>query len=963
MSDYYLEKGIINLKEQFKKDLSEGQYNNFLFFTYTMDPELLEWIPKQSEIFLCINNKVASKIEEVGFSERVKINVIDTHAKIYIMWNDKKIKCWLGSFNFTSRGLSRSIDWVHVFQADLIKPFLIKDILNGKAQFITNNFLLNQIIDFIAKKIHNKENFLSDNLFSNPVCDSILLHNQDTNTLQKSIHKILKNANDKIRITYITPFINKSGLINFGKDFRDRWKDIEFNILTNKPDISFDSDTFLTSSEIEEFSKLFKQFKLFKRKTGERGILLDNETELSRDFLHLKIVHISFLNKQGKQEFHTIFTSANLTKNAWGENSNNLEVGIWLRNQDETSVVDSFINRFEGCFSEPDKDELEEIDRTMEEIKHRDKTTEYWLEDFLKDRIEFNSRGIDIEWEDYLPNISDLKAKIYFKNLVTGKLMSEEIIFKKNKKRDFHAEVTSLTNNKNLVVEYIELILNTNFKPPEKVIKSDYIYEYLSKQEGDFLSLKDDVRPDWDKIIVNGKVYDSENINAKKILQSEGIEYLSLRRCRKSSTRINIHLKIDKQPHLNDSFFAEVKTDIQKIKKFGKVICVSLVLNDNINPPYDAIDFLDPKGRKIGYCGYSKNGSNISYYFRPDVEKKRLTLIVKWPFKRYFKGEFREITLPSIKANNTTNIWDFLQNISLTYDIVGVNLKDQSLNNKFISENSKIKINIPKKLLTKFHKSQIKYLWKEDTIFYSPPKICDVSNRIELTEPYTQVKFRGAIQITQNENKINFFTSENSFFVRKNVVKEFPIQDKQKIPDALPLSVMKNSEPIAWIAVNQDDLLLSEFAENLKEKLHLEVWKNNKKLKIENLNVSRYGKKYLVPIFKKEIGSIVDLTFILMIDSDANFFSNFSWAIKQEKYEIVKWEDKGIIIRQKKWKIPIRDEINSDYSDLYIDLPFCSRYRIEEVSRKYGNIKYVSKNKIFLTPAEDVLICIGPHKI
>ena len=315
----------------------------------------------------------------------------------------------------------------------------------------------------------------------------MLLHNQGTDTLSKSISEIVSSAKGKVKINYFTPYMNKTGILNFCDllSKKTSLSDIEFRTFTNKPNLSYVSGTFLKSEDIQNIKRTLGKFVLLKRKTKNGGTILSDGTEISNDFLHLKLIHISFKNKKGMDEQHSIFTSANLTGSVWARTGDNLEIGLWVRDHVKNLVIDSFIESFSACFSEPDEAELNDIDQTMDEIEQRNNTREVWIEDFLEDRLVLNNDSIKIDWENFLPKIKDIKCKLVLRNLITGEVL-EEIVNLKKSTKSFFGKIDCLVSKKNTIIDYLEMVLDTKFKPPEIEIKSDCIKDFLVQREGKF---------------------------------------------------------------------------------------------------------------------------------------------------------------------------------------------------------------------------------------------------------------------------------------------------------------------------------------------------------------------------------------------------------------------------------------------------------------------------------------------
>lgn len=960
MNEEYSNQGIIDIGERFKEDIDKGQFNNFLFVTYRIDPELVDWFPPQSHVVICTPSEEASKIAKSDFSDKnVTTVVLDSHAKIYLMWNARKIKCWLGSFNFTSGGLFESIEWATTFEGDLSSKLRVKDILNHDlSPSLTNSIIINQILDLVNSKIRRKNPELSDNVFQNTSFDMILLHNQGTDTLSKSISRILSDADRGVRIEYFTPYMNKTGILDFCRTFPKLIPlvDVEFRVFTNKPSIHYETGTFLKSRDIQNIKNKLAKFVLLKRKTKDGGTTLSDGTEISGDFLHLKLIHVSFRDKKGVRKQHSIFTSANLTESVWGGTGENLEIGLWVRDHTRNKVIGSFIKNFSVCFSEPDEDELKEIDETMEAVERKKKTEDYWIEDFLEDHIRLSSDSITISWENSLPTMRDVKCKLRLRDIVTGEL-SEEIIQLEKSDRSFTGRMECLTRRKNTAIDYIELMLRTNFEPPEVAIRSKFLKKYLVQHDGkSFLRFEGDIRGDWSEVIINGNAYPVNN-HVEIEISDKKINSISLRELSDSMKDVKVLIKIKEQPHLNGKFFIGSRVSLESVRSFKKLIRIDLDVNEVLDSPFDTIGFLSPKSKWVEYVGFSKNGSRLTYYFKQDLNYTYIKAVIKPPYSEYFKQAIK-LELPKQKTHYKSKIWNVLSQ-PFSHRLAKLDLEDQTLADKCISEHSRIMIEPLHKLLETFSSSQIKYIYKEDSLFYRPPIFCNMTDEITGSEPYSRISYWGVVQVADGKKEINFLTSKNSFLVRKSMIRKIPINDKQKIPMSLPISKMKNDDPIAWIILNQKDIELSD--ENLRKRLQLQVWKNEKKMDEKDLGILRFNLVYCIPIFKREINTQVDFLFVLKYDENDTFLSNFSWAIRKEQYKIRRTKGKVIKIRHGNEEIPIYDRNDANLSELYFEGSFVSRHILERMSRKTGLLRYVPDyNKVHLCPTEDVLIRLKP---
>ncbi|RLI82466.1 hypothetical protein DRP04_03890 [Archaeoglobales archaeon] len=969
MSDKYFERGIINIKDELYRDISSGQFNQFLFVTYTVDPELIEWFPPDSEVTVCIGNKESyEKMKNNGFSNRnVRFMLTDVHAKIYLMWNHEKIKCWFGSFNFSTRGLFESIEWAAFFEGKLVKEFTVYDVLDRDlTSQLTDNIVINQLLDLINSKLRKKDPSFCDNVFQNSSFEIVLLHTQGTNTLGRCISRVLSKANSDVKITYITPYMNKSGIINFCKLFESQipLNEVEFRILTNRPEpSSYQEGMFLKSDDLRDLKRKFKEFILLKRKSRDGGTILRDGTEISDDFIHLKLIHISFTNTDGIEERHTIFTSANLTERAW-KDGENLEIGLWVRDQAKNEVVSKFIENFMACFSEPDEDELKEIDKVIEDLERRKKTDDYWIEDFLKDRLTLDEESVKIKWSPHLPRIHEPICKLYMKNIITGERLEETVKLEKSGEY-YIGKIKKLTSLRNNIVDYIEVLLKTDFDPPEKRIKSNYIREYLTQvSDGVIFRLKGDIGKEWDEIVINEEVYSlNDNIEIKIPNKNiHDISSISLRKLKSSAENVRVLIKLEGQQYFGRNFFIGSEASIDKLDGVGKLLKVVINVNDKLDPPFDVIKFTDHDSNPVDYIGFSKEDSNVIYYFKPTSKYKSLKAEVKAPYNSYFGNESIIIKLPNVGTKSETKLLDVLSSSRFHHELVGIEFQDESAIDKLISEDSKIRIKPDQKLLELFDINQFKYIYKEEALFYKCPKLCSIDDEITPSEPFLRISYWGVVEIKSKDRTIYLLTPKSSFIVRKNLVKELSIDDRRLFPLELPISKMKEDEPIGWIKIDQNDIkITNELHSNFKEKIQLEVLKNGKRLQLQELPVLRTGQAYYIPMFRGDINTTVDLIFIVKFKEDDSYLSNFSWAIQRKTYEIDYERKKKmgrvcIKEKNKKYMIQIKDETNAN-SSIPIKEAFVTSSILEDVSRERGLIR-IKRNEVCLVPKRDMFIAL-----
>ncbi len=888
MSEEKLESTLIDIGEKFREDIKSGKFDNFLFVTYGVEPGLIKWFPEGSEITIMTRRQEVEEIKNSEYAGRVKTRILDSHAKIYLMWNEAEIKCWIGSFNFTGGGLFSNIEWSTFFKGKLTKPLEIEE--GSFPHRPTDNYIINQILD-VYKSIRTEKNpQFTDNLFQNSQFPLILLHSNGSNTLKKSLKRIIGGGELK-EIVYVTPFFGKEGIMKFIPQTMNP-KDVKLKVLTNKPSKShYDPGNFPKSEKIDELEDKLGEFKLLKRSSKGEGTTLPSGTEIRNEFIHMKLIGLLVEDKNGEEKFHSIFTSANLSKRVWGDNSRGIEVGIWNRDPEDNKKIRLFLENFESCFSEPDDEDLEEIDETLRELEEKKKTEEVWLEDALRDSTIISEDSIKIEKSSLLPEIQNLTCSVFFKDLINGGQKKEEIEF--SEKEDcFWGEINLLKERKNLVIDFIKISFDTNLIEPQEKVKEKNIEEYIENIEG--------LREDWNSIIVNGKTI-STSEDSLDIEKSEA-ENILLRKTGQSTNSKNILIeRVEKQPHLKDGFIIDQSTSLETVQGFGKVYEVELATNQALDPPFDTVGFYKNQGKKVDFIGFSKEGNRLYYYFSPAIGENKLSLRIEEPYRRYFRGEAHKIELPRYEGEAGANL-ESLREMEFEHSLAGEkydHAPEEFNESNFISEKSSLRIKPPKRGIERFENAEIKYIWREGSLFYKKPEIQPIKQEFKPSNPYSRVYYRGVIQREHKGRTVNFITPKKSFRVRKNLVESLNIEI-DNFPNELPLDNLSEGSLLGWLKLEEGDIDYDESAKILREKPTVAVYKNGEKIPNKTFGVLNSGRVIFVPVFLKDLGPRNQFIFAVRFKEDTPFTSNFAWHIKRKIYEITQEGREKIKIKDKK---------------------------------------------------------------
>ena len=133
MSDDGSSVPIASVGEDLRNAMESGEYDRFLIFTYSISEEMLDWFPENSDVCICTRSSEAADIRESEYGEDIDFRERDTHAKLYLFWNNQEIRCWLGSFNFTKSGFLSNVEWSGSFSGDLQIQLPLAKITEGKS--------------------------------------------------------------------------------------------------------------------------------------------------------------------------------------------------------------------------------------------------------------------------------------------------------------------------------------------------------------------------------------------------------------------------------------------------------------------------------------------------------------------------------------------------------------------------------------------------------------------------------------------------------------------------------------------------------------------------------------------------------------------------------------------------------------------------------------------------------------
>lgn len=872
----------INLEQDFLNDIKDQEYTRFLFLTYGLDAELLSLLPQNSKALVFYNRKAKNELKSANANH--KIIHLNNHSKIYCMWGSNKIKCWLGSFNLTKSGISRSIEWAANFEGNIVKPNLeLEEIANLTIPHISDNIVINQIIDLVSKVINKDNPVIADRLFQTNTINHVLLHNQFTKTIFRCIERIAQEAKENVAVTYITPFVNKTGIENFSRLFSPKFtnKQISFCIMTNMPDENSSENTFLNSQAIAHLEANFRKFVMLKRNKEKEGTILKSGVEISSDPLHMKLISISFTNMQGEPDSYHIFTSSNLTAETWKNNHENIEIGVWIREKEKNEKIQKFIEDFKSGFSEYDQQELQFIDEIYN-LSKKGKFEEVWIEDLVKERLSQSIKGLIIDWPKAMPEIRKVNCVFLLKNLATGQRYDDAVPADSSNDSLFFQFPESL-RNKNTVIEYVRFSLETCLRSPAFKLKKQFTEEIFSPESlRSIVERLHAIDSQCNAVFIGNSVFPlSNNLQAEvqKLKRAENVLFVN---CGDQVESLSFYVEFQKQPHFASCFFRTSSIDIVQISDLGQYFKVSLETDINIDPAFDTIQFYTDDYKLIEPVAFARKESQIDYYFpQNQVSGLRLTARAGIPFNKYFTETCEELIFPKSLGNENSCFW------KNAFSIAMPNVQSQFKLDKLISPGTTIKItadqleNTKAKLLTKG------YYWKEESLYYNQPTYERIETLINCEFPYSRIAYWGVLE-TQDQ-LVQLVSAKQIFTIKNIAIKKLELSESEKIVDSVSSNIGHHT--LGWIIVDPEKFIFSREVKLDSSVLKLEVWQNGKKLEMEDFKILKHGKKWAIPLameakeesFKKKI-CVEDFQFLVSITDPC--YSDFAWAIENRKYTL-----------------------------------------------------------------------------
>lgn len=444
-----------------------GPFDRFVIFTYGITTEYLDWFDSDDEVAICGPNETVEAVRQADSHPTISAYNRETHAKIYLLYNDSRAVAYLGSFNFTRNGLYGGVEWGARYEADLTHSPTPAALIRGEAPTeLSSSPIIEQIATIVGASMTGHDTHAADFWVANTGLGEGVVHTLTSNTLQAALTDILQGAEPPVEIGYYTPFVTRTGISEFMSYLPETIveSEIEFKIYTKRLSRLQDDEPILSADEITALDDQFGGFQLRVRAPGDQGNELGDSREIRSGMAHLKAITLADQSEPDAHSVGTILTSANLSERAWSRESSGFEIGVALEGtRDNKRLYRLFTEALPRAYIDPSERDLATAGGTGTPQTYG---TETWLDTQLRSRATLDYDSVRVAWNDSLPSIDSLTGTLRIRNIVTGEQTSHDLAFTRIDD-EFVASFPSVAGQSNRIIDFVRLAAETRHAPPE----------------------------------------------------------------------------------------------------------------------------------------------------------------------------------------------------------------------------------------------------------------------------------------------------------------------------------------------------------------------------------------------------------------------------------------------------------------------------------------------------------------
>lgn len=875
MSDDTVE--ILGVGDRLREDIEEGPFDRFVIFTYGITMEYLDWFDPDDEVAICGPNETVEEVREADSYPTISPYNRETHAKIYLLYNDSRAVAYIGSFNFTRNGLYGGVEWGARYEGELKHSPDPVALIRGEAPAdLSKSPIIEQIATIVGASMTGNDTHAADSWVANTGLGEGVVHTLTSNTLQSALTDMLRDAEQPIEISYYTPFVTRAGISAFMSYLPETLdeSDIEFKIYTKRLSRLQDDEEILSAAEIEELDERFGGFQLRVRAPGDRGNELGDGREIRSGMAHLKAITLADQSESDDRSVGTILTSANLSERAWSRESAGFEIGVALEGtRDSERLHRVFTEALPRAYIDPSERDLATAGATGTPQTYG---TETWLDTRLRDRTKLNHDSVNVAWNDSLPPIDSLTGTLRIRDTSTGERTSHDLAFTRTCD-GYVASFPSVSGQPNRIIDFVRLAAETRHAPPELEYTVHEIREFRAEER---IEGADDPLPEewqsYDEIIWNGTV--SKPVEDASFGDVEEIHSVQLRATHNTTESYYAILEPDAQPHI-DQLLHGIDTATESVEPIGDFPRVRVKTHPTVDPDPQDIVFYTGRGERLQPIGFTTNSEDgaLYYYLPPEHAGDTLTVDIEGLLSRYIQHGDVEITIPELESSSPVNLERYFPTGPWRVtpgDVHPVLNQKRYPDHPFVSEaepapeehistETPVSINPPKELIETVDEEELAFWWRPSGVFRSGT-IQSISTAISKQEERTRVTFRGIVQLNGDKGPVNVWLPGDEY-----VVKEQPFVDDIElslagIPREQQLDRIRSGTLLGWVTI-QRDTLLQERAGDVTECINARLYVDEEPVEHEIFAATHQGGTLLFPILGEHAGTTQTLTLRLWV--------------------------------------------------------------------------------------------------
>lgn len=891
---------ILDAGEQLRDEIETGPFDRFVVFTYGITPEYLDWFDPDDQVVICGPNETVETVDARTTASSIAAYNRETHAKIYLLYNESRIVAYLGSFNFTRSGLYGSVEWGARYEGELEQCPSPQTLIDGEAPTtLSTSPMIEQIANIVGASMTGKDTQRADAWRA--TTDEGVVHTLTSNTLQDALTEMLQSAETPVEISYYTPFVTRPGLTEFHSYLPEtlNTSEVTFTVYTKRINRLQDDESILTPEEVAALDEKFGAFRLRVRAPGDQGNQLGDGREIRNGMAHLKAITLTERPETDHNPLGTILTSANLSQRAWSRESSGFEVGVAIENTHETERLQRlFAEDLPHAYATPSSRELNTAGGSG---TPQTDGTEQWLDTRLLDRLRLTHDTVSINWSDTLPTIESLHGRLKVRDLSTGERTTHEVQFSTSDS-EFVASFPSVTNRDNQIVDFIRLTAETRHAPPELEYTAREVSRLRAEQG---LDAPDDPLPEawqsYDQILWSGT-------DPKPVAEASfgDVATVGSVQLRSTHDEMDSHYAIfepDTQPHI-DSLLQEVNVDTAVVDLLGELPTVCVATHPTVELGTQQIGIYTTRGNRVRPLGFrADSDQRTHYYLPPEYAGEKVRIEVKGPIGRYIQHENRTVRLPALGSEGTvelkshvpTELWRVaptevhpVLNRERYPDAPDFVSMEPSVEDH-ISTERQVRVTPPEQLSDQQNRDRLAFWWRPSGVFHAGT-VQSVSSPIPKQAARTRVTYRGIVQLDGDGGRVNVWLPGGQYVVREQPFVENIEVSLSGVPDEQTLSDVNSDTVLGWATI-QRRTLLKPRARDVTPRITTRLYVDGTSVARREFAATRNGGVLCIPIMGRHIGHNRDLTLRLWVNDGPAKASTYTEAASSMELSIDEVDD------------------------------------------------------------------------